>query len=84
MLTQHRRVALHIVFTFGGCEVLYQRGVQAVVVVQHEHRQPAIDVGPYRARPAEIEILRMRVLGEDRHVMAVKAPCPCQRACVDV
>ena len=79
-----RGVGLDPGVELGAAAVLHATHVVALVAVEDEHRQQSADVGADGRRTAEVEALRVGLLGEDGDVVARVAPLPRQHAGVDV
>jgi hypothetical protein len=70
MLPQGFGVRIDEVAPLGPREILDTTGLQILVPVDHEHRQDSPDVGSDDACAPEVELLGVRILGEDRNVVA--------------
>ena len=60
--TNGRGVVFDPRFELAPRELLHELDPVAVVLVEHEHRQQAVDVRAHRVRAAEVETLGMRLL----------------------
>jgi hypothetical protein len=65
-------------------ELLEQARLVAFVAVEHEDRQRTVELGTHGRCPAEVVLLRVRLLRDDHDVVAGVAPFTRERACVDV
>ncbi len=84
-LTQGGRVRLDVRPALLVREVLQQPRLEPFVAVEDERgQQPARQLRSHDARAAEVELLGMTLLADDRHVVPRAAPFPGQSARVDV
>ncbi len=79
-----RGVSLDPGVELGAAAVLDAPHLVALVAVEDEHRQQATDVRTHGRRTAEVEALRVGLLGEDGDVVAGVAPLAREHARVDV
>ncbi len=84
VLTNNGRVRLDPGVELIARAVLEQPHAIALVVVEHEDRQEAADVGPHDLRAADVEPLGVRFLADDGHVVPLARPLPRELARVDV
>ncbi len=82
---QRLRVRLHVRLALRGREVLQQPCLEPLVLVEHEHRQQSVrQLGHDDARTADVVILRVSFLADDRDVVSSAHPLARERARVDV
>ena len=84
LLAHGGRVALDPVVELGPRAVLHELDLVALVAVEHEDGQQPADVRPDCARPTEVVLLGVRLLGEDDDIVACARPLLRERPRVDV
>ena len=84
VVPQGRRVHLYEVRPLLPAEVLDAACLEVLVAVDDEDREDRADVGAHDARAAEVVALRMGILAEDDHLVALPGPRTRQRARVDI
>ena len=77
-------VQLDVALELSPAQLVQKSCLQALVFVEHEHRQSPADLRPDQLRRADVVALGVPLLAEEQHLVARPAPLAGQRARVDV